>query len=167
MMGVVTDWYALMRNAFRCASSGGYVESMVSSAFFQSDDGSVKKGSALEQWHSIFWKGGEKLGRSFKVIEDDLQIKAMEEAGFVDITVKNIKIPLGIWPEDKRLAEIGLWWKISLESDLEGYLNYLCNVLLGWSAEETTAYCAHVRKEWADPNIHGWVWLRVVYGRKP
>ncbi|EAA30121.3 S-adenosyl-L-methionine-dependent methyltransferase [Neurospora crassa] len=167
LLGVVSNWSDIFRNAFRCARSGGYVESMVSSAFFRSDDGSVKKGSALEQWHSIFWEGGKKLGRTFRVLEDDLQKKAMEEAGFVDIAVKDIKIPLGAWPEDKKLAEIGLWWKMSLESDLEGYLNYLCNALLGWTTEETAAYCAHVRKEWNDPNIHSYVWLRVVYGRKP
>lgn len=129
LIGVISNWSDIFRNAFRCARSGAYVESMVSSAFFRSDDGSVKKGSALEQWHSIFWEGGKKLGRTFKVLEDDLQKKAMEEAGFVDIAVKDIKIPLGAWSEDKKLAEIGLWWKMSLEEDLEGkfqYFSVLC-----------------------------------------
>ncbi|KAJ4413553.1 hypothetical protein N0V85_003515 [Neurospora sp. IMI 360204] len=167
LLGVVTDWPNVFRNAFRCARPGGYVESMVTSAIFHSDDGSVKKGSALDQWPHIFWEGGKNLGRTFRVVEDDLQRKAMEEAGFVDVTVKDIKIPFGTWPEDKRLAEIGVWWKMGLESDLEGYLNYLCNALLGWTSEETAAYCAHVRKELADTNIHKYGWMRVVYGRKP
>lgn len=128
--GVVSDWFSLFRNAFRCARPGGYVESLTTSACVHSDDGSVKKGSALEQWHSIFWEGGKKLGRTFKVLEDDLQKMAMEEAGFVDITVKDLKIPLGAWPEDKKLAEIGLWWKMAVESDIEGEFHYL--VALCW-----------------------------------
>lgn len=120
LIGVVPDWYSLFRNAFRCAKPGGYVESTVSSATFNSDDGSVKKGSALDQWPNIFREGGKKLGRTFSIFEDDLQRKAMEEAGFVDITVRDIKIPFGTWPEDKKQAEIGVWFKMALESDLEG-----------------------------------------------
>lgn len=120
LIGVVEDWVALFRNAFRCLKPGAYVESMVTSANFYSDDGSVKKGSALDQWHNIFELGAKRLGRSFTVVEDGVQRKAMEEAGFVDITVKQLKIPFGTWPEDKRMSELGLWYKMALESDLEG-----------------------------------------------
>ena len=120
LIGVVTDWNALFRNSFRCTKPGGYVESMVSSAYFHSDDGTVKEGSALSQYHTLFWEAGKRMGRTFKVFEDDLQIKGMEEAGFVDITVRDYKIPFGTWPEDKKAAEIGLWMKIALETDLEG-----------------------------------------------
>lgn len=122
LIGVVEDWVNIFRNAYRCAQPGAYVESMVTSAHFYSDDGSVKKDSALAQWHNIFAEGSKKLGRSFTVVEDDVQRKAMKEAGFVDITIKKIKIPFGTWPEDKRLSELGLWWKMALESDLEGKL---------------------------------------------
>lgn len=167
LIGVVEDWVTLFRNAFRCAKPGAYVKSMVTSAHFYSDDGSVKKDSALAQWQRIFAEGSKKLGRSFVVVEDDVQRKAMEEAGFVDITVKKIKIPFGTWPEDKRLSELGLWWKMAFESDLEGYLNYIFHAVLGWTLEQTSAFATHVRKEWADPKIHSYLWMHVVYGRKP
>ncbi|KAA8630562.1 hypothetical protein SMACR_08784 [Sordaria macrospora] len=157
LIGVVTDWHALLCNAFRCLKPGGYVESMVSSAYFHSDDGTVKEGSALSQYHTIFWEAGKKMGRVFKVFEDDLQRKGMEDAGFVDITVQDVNIPFGTWPEDKKAAEIGLWVKIALETDLEGYFNYVCNNLLGWKTDKTAAYIAHVKKEWNDPNIHGYI----------
>lgn len=74
----------------------------------------------MSQYHTLFWEAGKRMGRTFKVFEDDLQIKGMEEAGFVDITVRDYKIPFGTWPEDKKAAEIGLWMKIALETDLEG-----------------------------------------------
>ena len=50
----------------------------------------------MGQWGKIFIQGGRKLGISFEVVQNDLQRKAMEAAGFVDIQVKDIKarIPL-------------------------------------------------------------------------
>lgn len=167
LIGVVEDWYALFRQAYRTAKPGGWVESFVSSAQFKSDDGSVKPGSALDQWGRVFTEGGNKFGRTFDVYEQDLQRKAMEAAGFVDIQYKDILCPIGVWHKDKEAAEIGLWWKMTLEADLEGYLNYICHMLLGWKTEETKVFCQHVRKEWADPNTHGYVMLRAVWGRKP
>ncbi|KAH7625497.1 S-adenosyl-L-methionine-dependent methyltransferase [Sordaria sp. MPI-SDFR-AT-0083] len=167
LIGVVQDWHALFRQAYRTCKPGGYVESFVSSAQFTSDDGSVKPGSALDQWGKVFTQGGEKFGRTFNVIEEDLQRSGMEAAGFVDIEIKDIMCPIGLWHKDKEAAEIGMWWKMTIEMDLEGYLNYICSALLGWTPEETKVFASHVRKEWADPNIHGYVMLRVAWGRKP
>lgn len=47
----------------------------------------------------------------------DLQQKGMEKAGFVNITVKEFYIPVGIWHKDKELAEKGLWWKVCRDGD--------------------------------------------------
>lgn len=124
LVGVVTDWHTLFRRAFYCARPGGYVESMCTGSGFYSNDGSVKKGSALDQWSYIFDEGSKKVGRTFRVIDDDLQRKGMEEAGFVDVTVRDFEIPFGTWPKDKRLSELGQWWKIATEADLEGMLCY-------------------------------------------
>lgn len=61
------------------------MESFEPSPLVKSDDGSVKDDSALGQWGKFFVMGGEKAGRSFTVVDDGLQRKAMEAAGFVDI----------------------------------------------------------------------------------
>ncbi|KAK3399751.1 S-adenosyl-L-methionine-dependent methyltransferase [Sordaria brevicollis] len=167
LVGIVDDWNKLFRNAFRCCKPGGYVESMASCVEFLSDDGSVKPGSAIDQWGKLFREGGKKFGRSFAVYEEDLQRVGMEAAGFVDIEFKDIMCPLGVWHPDKKAAERGLWYKLAGEADLEGYLNYVANVVMGWSPEETKFFAAQVRKEWNDPKIHGYFWFRVVYGRKP
>ncbi|EAA28605.1 hypothetical protein GE21DRAFT_5352 [Neurospora crassa] len=167
LAGVVNDWDKLFRNAFRCCKPGGYVESIGSSIHFLSDDGSVKEGTAMHQWGKVLGEAGKKLGRPFNVYEDDLQRKGMEAAGFVDIEFKDIQCPLGVWHPEKKAAERGLWYKLAIEEDLEGYLNYLLNVVMGWTPEETKRFAAHAKKEWNNPKIHGYFWLRVMYGRKP
>lgn len=84
------------------------------------DDGTVKENSAMAQWGKIFDEGGRKLGRTFQMIEQDVQLKGMAAAGFVDIQYKDYYVPMGGWGNDKEAAERGLWWKIALEADLEG-----------------------------------------------
>jgi hypothetical protein len=64
---------------------------MENSTNIESDDGSVPSGSPMDQWGKVFWEGGKKFGRTFRVVEDDIQKKCMEEAGFVDITVWELK----------------------------------------------------------------------------
>ncbi|RYP45665.1 hypothetical protein DL768_008009 [Monosporascus sp. mg162] len=85
LVGAIPDWNELFKQAYRTLKPGGYLESKESSALIRSDDGTVPIGCALDQWGRVFWEAGKKFGRSFRVYEDELQRKAMEAAGFVDI----------------------------------------------------------------------------------
>jgi hypothetical protein len=92
LTGSIADWTTLFSQAFKSLKPGGYVESMEPSSRFESDDGSVDSMSALEQWGKFFVEGGKAIGRPFTVFEDGIVKKAMEEAGFVDITIKDFKV---------------------------------------------------------------------------
>lgn len=122
MFGVVQDWEGLFRQAYRICKPGAWTESLNPSSSFESDDGSVEgdTGSALAQWGRVWNAAGKKMGRPFEVYDLDLQRKGMEAAGFVDIQVREYVLPVGPWPADKSLAEKGLWWRIMIESDLDG-----------------------------------------------
>ncbi|KAJ4379949.1 hypothetical protein N0V85_008802 [Neurospora sp. IMI 360204] len=167
MFGIIEDWDALFRQAYRTCKPGGYTESFIKCSTFMSDDGSVKDDSAMAQWGRVWNAAGKKMGRTFEVYDHDLQQKGMEAAGFVDIEAKEYYIPVGVWHKDKNLAEKGLWWKIMMESDLEGYLNYPFNAVMGWTPAETAVYATHLRKELSNPKIHGYFKARSVWGRKP
>lgn len=106
LFGSIVDWSALYRDAFRCCKPGGWFEDFENSINMQSDDGSVPPGSPMDQWREVFWAGGEKFGRTFRVVEDDIQKKCMEDAGFVDITVREIKVsPFSATLDIRTLAE--------------------------------------------------------------
>jgi ubiquinone/menaquinone biosynthesis C-methylase UbiE len=92
LVGSIPDWTALFKQAYRCLKPGAYLESHEASARVLSDDGSVHDDSALGQWGEIFIEGGRKIGRPFTVVEDDLQKKAMEAAGFIDVKVTTLKV---------------------------------------------------------------------------
>ncbi|KAL2132746.1 hypothetical protein VTI74DRAFT_3429 [Chaetomium olivicolor] len=166
MVGTISDWYKLYREAFRCCAPGGWIEHQDGSFVWRSDNG-IPENSALEQFTKIFWEGGKKFGRTFRIVEDDLQVKGMEAAGFTDIQVKEIKVPLGEWPKDPRLKEVGYIAKECIEADVEGYMLYMCQSVLGWTREDCLVFCAHLRRDIRNPNLHPYFVRRIVYARKP
>ncbi|TGJ82673.1 hypothetical protein E0Z10_g6073 [Xylaria hypoxylon] len=122
LIGAITNWNTLFSEVFQTLKPGGIFESKESSCIIQSDDGTVPYGSALDQWGRVFTEAGKKFGRSFRPVEEDLQIKAMQAAGFVDIKVYNLKTTLGSWPADPKYKEIGQYARLALEQDVEGTL---------------------------------------------
>lgn len=167
LLGSIIDWTTLFKEAYKATKPGGYLESYEAAVTQESDDGSVTPGSAMDQWGKLFWEAGKKLGRSFRVYEDDLQKKAMEAAGFVDIQVWEFKAPIGGWAEDLRLREVGEFAQMCIEADIEGYVLFVCHTVLGWSKEEVSVFVAHWRRQVRSKKTHAFYRQRVVWGRKP
>lgn len=92
LVGAIPDWTALYKEIFFTLKPGGYFENKESSAVITSDDGTVAEGSALDQWGKMFGEAGKKCGRTFRVVEEEIQRKAMAEAGFVDVVEVNFKV---------------------------------------------------------------------------
>lgn len=92
MAGSIPDWYQFFREAYKTCKPGGWVESFEPSAIITSDNDTVKETSALGQWGKLFVEGAKKFGRSFSVYEEELQRKAMEAAGFIDIQQYEYKV---------------------------------------------------------------------------
>lgn len=130
LIGCIADWSSFYREAFRCTKPGGYFEHHDNSTAYQSDDGSVAEDSPMGQWTKVFWEGGKKFGRTFRIVEDDIQRKCMEEAGFVDIEIRDFKCPVGPWPKDPRQKQMGMYVRMILDADLEGeYLEFLLSAI--------------------------------------
>lgn len=157
------DWENFYPQAFRCCNPGGYVENLTSSVNLHSDDGTMKEDSALKQWGKVFCEGGVRFGKTFSIIEDDLHRKAMEKVGFVDIVIKDIKVPISAWPQDEKEREKGIWVKLAWEADLEGYVNYLWGVVLGWTQDEIKNYMVALKRELNNTKIHSYYTTRVAY----
>ncbi|KAI1748903.1 S-adenosyl-L-methionine-dependent methyltransferase [Xylaria castorea] len=167
LIGAIPNWYTLFREVFQTLKPGGTFESKESSAIIQSDDGTVPYGSAMDQWGRVFAEAGRKFGRTFQPVEDNIQVKAMEAAGFVDIKVYNMKTTLGAWAADAKHKEIGQYARLALEQDIEGFIMYMWTTVLGWTREEIAVYAAHLRRELRSPSHHAYYPQRVVVGRKP
>ncbi|KAI8674712.1 hypothetical protein NCS57_00369900 [Fusarium keratoplasticum] len=166
LIGCIPDWNHLFKEAFKAIKPGGYLESFETAPYIESDDGTVKKDSALDRWGNIFIEASKKTGRTFTVLDEGIQRKAMEEAGFVDIEEWNFKCPINPWPKDPRLKEIGEFGQLFGTQDTEGFIVFVAD-MLGWSKEEVQVYIALVRRELRNTKNHAFFRLRSVWGRKP
>jgi len=170
MYGCIADWDAFYAEAFRCLKPGGYIEDHVGSAKWQCADDTITDASALGQWGKVFWEGGKKFGRTFRVIEDDIQRTGMTKAGFADLEVREWKVPATAWPDaeaESEMKNIGAYIQLAFDEDLEGWLLYMWNAVMGWSREEVMVYLAHFRQQRSDPRCKPWHLHRCVVARKP
>ena len=166
LLGTTADWNLFYARAYNAIKPGGWFETHEMSAMIESDDGTVTEASALGQWGKIFIDGGQKMGRSFSVVQDETQREAMKAAGFVDIGERNLKMPIGAWPKDAALKEIGMFSQGVIEQDPEGYVLFMTHTL-GWSREEILNYIAAVGREVRNARIHPYYKQKVVCGLKP
>jgi len=56
----------------------------------------------------------------------------MKEAGFTAIKEYPFKLPLGSWPRDPKMKEIGTFNLMMTDGSLEGFALYLFTRVLGW-----------------------------------
>ncbi|KAI5861052.1 S-adenosyl-L-methionine-dependent methyltransferase [Durotheca rogersii] len=168
LFGAVTDWDELLRQAYRVTTPGGWVQSCEAEVEILSDDGTVLPDSAYNQfWNMLYREATAKVGVPFQVLSDDLQRRAFEEAGFEDITIRDYKFPVGGWPQDRRLAEVGQYVQLTMLNDVEGYTLFLWSQVMGENAPGYQEYLAVMRRELRNRKIHGYMRTRYVYGRKP
>ncbi|KAF4950541.1 hypothetical protein FSARC_13152 [Fusarium sarcochroum] len=161
LFGAIKNWNALFKEAYNAVKPGGWVESCESEPMTHSDDGTITNDGSTAlggTWDKMFIEGGKITGSSLSVLSEDLQMKAMKEAGFV---------PFGSWPKDPKMAEIGQYAKLSLESDLVGYSQLIWHEVLKWPADEYQVFLMQVRKDLKNKKLHPYFKVRFVWGRKP
>ncbi|PLN84923.1 S-adenosyl-L-methionine-dependent methyltransferase [Aspergillus taichungensis] len=170
MLGAFTPegWDRLYQQCYENLTPGGWIEHMELDVRLQSDDDTLKEDSYLGGWGPMFIGCGERSGRS--LLTQETMRGAMEKAGFVDMHEKLYKIPLGPWPKNKILKEIGRLQYFHWTSALEGWALWLLTKYGApspWTNDEVQAYLAKIQVELQNPHIHGYEYARRVWGRKP
>lgn len=78
----------------------------------------VVRDSPVTEWLKLMALGGTKIGRDFMA---PLKYKEyMEEAGFVDIVVKQVLAPVNVWPQDPIDKAIGGWLSLDVQKGVKG-----------------------------------------------
>jgi SAM-dependent methyltransferase len=167
LVGSVVDWEHLLKEAYRVCKPGGWIESAEGLSHEKSSDHTVKPGMAVWDWSKFFIAYGKQIGRTFEVLTGGLQDKYIRKAGCVDVGEWNFTIPLGPWPKDPELREIGRFAYATFAPDLEGFISLPAMELLGWGPTETAVFCTHMRREMMSKEVHWAFEWKNVWGRKP
>ena len=128
----------------RCLKPGGYLEHAEFSPGSQpnvpgSEPGPGEKGN----WGKEGMEAGRITGRPFDVMYH--MHDWMREAGFTDLTERRYQWPLGTWPKDKKLKELGFWSRAHVDAGLENWSMALLTRVFGWSYEEVQVHIAKAR----------------------
>ncbi|EEU34221.1 uncharacterized protein NECHADRAFT_96602 [Fusarium vanettenii 77-13-4] len=163
--GCIGDDDRFFQQALQHLIPGGYIEMQAVAAPFLSDDGTAEKAVNAQLWLKTLCEGSAKFG---KPIDCAPGWKAkMIAAGFEEVQEEIRKMPLGAWPKDPKLKEIGKYQAIQEAQAIESYTPQIFSSVLGWSQEEIQVFMAKVKNEIKDPSIHLYLPVHFLWGRKP
>lgn len=95
-----------MSQMYDAIKPGGYAVLAEIGGDVQCDDGTMKEDNLVKQFFDNISKALKIAGRHGLIRVEDLKDR-LERGGFVDIEVKQYKIPLAPWPKEKRLKQVG------------------------------------------------------------
>ncbi|KAI3576786.1 S-adenosyl-L-methionine-dependent methyltransferase [Fusarium oxysporum f. sp. albedinis] len=165
MAGAIADWPALVRRIYDHLNPGGWVEFQETANTLYSDDGTLEPNNALVRLMDNLKKVHDKIGRT---LDPAPEFKNwVWGAGFHNIKEQRFKFPVGPWPRDGRLKEIGAFLSVNFTDGVDAFTAKPFRDHLGWSQMEVEVLKAEVRKEAKRREVHAMFDLVVMTAQKP
>ncbi|CCX31508.1 Similar to mRNA 3' acc. no. Q4IPA4 [Pyronema omphalodes CBS 100304] len=162
----ITDWPAVMKQAYRCTKPGGTIELWETGGILYSDDNSMKPDNETKIFYEHIAEAMAKTGRPAHIEGSNL-VEYLENAGFVDVVVNKVKLPHGPWAKEKRLKQAGTMALIAFDTGFHSYGMAAFTRILGMSNEEADKLCYGGLNAVRNRANHTYTYLHIVYGRKP
>ncbi|KAK8153883.1 S-adenosyl-L-methionine-dependent methyltransferase [Phyllosticta citrichinensis] len=159
------NWPQLMRRAFKHLKPGAWIESQEIDHMPMCHDSTLEPDNPMVEYWTYVTDGLANVGVPFRTAPDIA--KHMRDAGFVNVTERVFYTPIGPWPKNRHLREVGLYWRAVLMEGLEAIALGPLTRGLGWSKEEITVFLASVRKAYLAPETHAFMPFYIIYGQKP
>jgi len=139
LSGSIKDWPQLLSQACTALRRGGCLEitEMVNEM--------TPLGAVGVEFHQLVTAAYERVGRKHTVAEE---IPGwVTEAGFVNISDRRGRIPIGTWPLLPAMKELGKLYKEVVVTGLEGQAVAPLTRYLGWSKEDVEVLVGNLRRE--------------------
>ncbi|CAI7668705.1 unnamed protein product [Penicillium pancosmium] len=163
--GGIGDWPRLLRQAFTHLKPGGWFEAQEFETWVISDDGSHLRATAITDWQDRLSQASKQFGKPVNVAP--MIFDWMTAEGFENVTDDIYKCPVGGWPKNRRLKEIGRVGKATILEVVEPYTLALFTRVLGFSFQQAQEYMDRVRAELVSNKFHLYIRFHFVYGQKP
>jgi hypothetical protein len=167
LTGCIRDWAHTYQQVYTHLAPGGWIEHLEFSIRTNADPASDRHADKIvcAFADSIIDVGAQKTGMSFTIVED--MGRLVREAGFVDVREETFVWPIGAWPKDPHLKEMGRWGERNWSEGVEGWVMALYTRLLGWTYAEVQAFVNDLREVIKNRKNHFYHEVRCVYARKP
>jgi len=165
MAGSIKDWPRLIRQIYENLKPGGWVELHETANKLYSEDDSLKPDNPLVHLMDLLMDACNRIGRT---LDPAPSFKHwVNEAGFINVEEQRFKLPVGSWPKDPRLKEIGAFLAVNFYEGVDAFTAVLFRDILGWSQEEVEVFNALVRAAAKRKHVHPIFDFVVVTGVKP
>ncbi|KAL4923596.1 class I SAM-dependent methyltransferase [Aspergillus undulatus] len=165
MCGSIEDWPRLAQQAYAQLKPGGWIEFQDFNLVNYSEDGSLKDGNNVNRFYELLRECCDKINRPVTIGKELRGV--VERAGFVNVHERVFQLPLGTWPRERRMKDIGALNLYQMLDGLEAFSAATFTNILGWSIEEVQVLLALVRKDAKDRSVHMMHDFHVVYAQKP
>lgn len=133
-------------------NSGGWVEFQDYNYMIYSEDDTCTDQLAVHKWITTLIPSATQIGR--EPCPGPKLEQWVEAAGFKNIIRRKVKLPIGPWPKDPELKNIGMLNLSQLLDGLDAFsFRLLCDVA-GWTQTEVLLLLSQVRKDLKNPAIH-------------
>lgn len=161
--GCISDLPGFYEQAFEVLKAGtGYIE--ITHWVFELKSQAkpdLPESHPFRRWGKMQFEAFDKLGKTASQHRNGGLVKLLEGAGFVDIVEKKYAFPVGGWPRETRLKEVGECYLEFMDSSMEGFSTFLLKEIMGWEYAEILVFMAEVRKAMKDPKLQPYVDLFV------
>jgi len=165
LSGLIKDWPRLLEQTFEFLKPGGYVEFCEYEMNLFSDDGTFHKDLWLYKFYENVNKAGDIAGRDFNVITHIEP--SLKEVGYENVEHQLFKAPIGTWPADPKLKEMGSYALLNCETAFEAYGLALFTRVLGMSQEEAMEVVTGADKDARNRKVHAYSKQHIWWARKP
>jgi SAM-dependent methyltransferase len=189
MCGSIGDPPALYQSAYTHLKPGGWMEIQDFEAWiWQIDDPEGRGITNMTKWLGLLDEASAKVGKRINVVLEQKQ--HLIDAGFINVrddvvavrsafnetmnvtllygtNIHYLQVPVGRWPKDKRLKELGMYQLEHMILSVEPYTLALFTRILGWTVEECQILMALVKAEFRSPKNHLISYFHFIYGQKP
>ncbi|KAA8896237.1 S-adenosyl-L-methionine-dependent methyltransferase [Sphaerosporella brunnea] len=161
----ISNWPRLLQQAYRSTKPGGYAEIADVGCEVFSDESVLPDAHPVKRFFTCLEEAMCRIGRPPQM-EQSMR-KYLEDAGFVDVVIKTMKQPLGPWPQEQRMREIGSLMYLNCETGFHAYGMAAFTRVLGMTTEEADTLCTESSRSIRERTTRVYNLFHVAYGRKP
>lgn len=155
VVGSIKDWKGYAKKIYDHLKPGGYAELKEAGGdqMFCDDGTYDEKTNPIGKYLRLLNEGFNKIGISM----DPAPLgDILKEVGFVNVQVKVLRAPVGTWPKNKELKELGKWCLAQWLDAAEAYGLGVFTRVLGLDEKEAKAIIDEAVVAGTNPKLHGY-----------
>jgi len=165
MTGAIQNWEKLIKQAYDHLKPGGYLEIKEYEMQLYCDDDSLKPDMPIYKFYDLVDKAAHMNGRGFRIAA---QLEPLfTKAGFKDVHHDMYKLPVGHWPADPKLKEMGAFVLLSAENGFEAFGIKIFTEVFKMTDKEAAELIEGTMKNAKSRKVHCYCKQHIYWAQRP